>query len=405
MLEKKRNYVYRLCPCNPTDVEAMQSWLEDMAAEGLFLIKEGIFCGSLFTFERRLPRKVTYRFDVAQKRKLRFFDSGDQVTSEELKLYESMGWEYLLQYEGFRIYRSFCCDAPELNTESEIHAYTINLLKRKQRSSFVGAIVTVLLWLFVLNSAFGRVFMVTALFGPLAAFCGYTLLLSAVFKPLVRVFWLHRYEKRLMAGDALNRRVDWRKKRLGQYGKRLAALLMAVGLAVGFSAAYMQSNCSVPIDEYPGEPPFATVADVFPDAKNIRAGESLGYYGQYETVDTSAASYIKWKENAYVTTADGEKYFCILIIEYFDTDSEWFAKGVETDCYLFDAMQPFRRKPVEYDAPDLDVDSVRVYNHSSGITVLMREDNRVVSATVLLDDGANQNQWQLWAQAMAEKMK
>ena len=40
MSEKKRNYVYRLCPCNPADVEAMQSWLEDMAAEGLFLIKE-----------------------------------------------------------------------------------------------------------------------------------------------------------------------------------------------------------------------------------------------------------------------------------------------------------------------------------------------------------------------------
>ena len=404
-MKEKKNYVYRLCPCNPCDVEAIQSWLEDLAAEGLFLIREGIFCNVLFTFEPGQPQKVSYRLDVAQKRKARFMDSGDQLTNGELELYREMGWEYLLQYGDFRIYRSLCCGAPELNTESETHAYTINLLKKKQRSSFFGAVVTVLLWLFVFNSVFGRVFMITALFGPVASICGYGLLLAAVFKPLVRAFLFRRYEKRLLAGDALNHRIDWKKKRLGQYGKRLAYILLTLGLAVGLTDAYVQSNGSASIDDYPGDPPFATVADVFPDAKTIRAGESLGYYGQYETVDTSTASYIKWKENAYVTTADGEKYFCILIIEYFDTFSEWFAKGVETDCYLFDVTQPFREKLVEYDAPDLNVDSIRVYNHSAGITVLMREGNRVACATVLLDDSADQNQWQLWAEAMAEMMK
>jgi len=401
----KNGYVYRLCPCNPCDVEAMQSWLEDLAAEDLFLVKEGIFCNVLFTFERRQPQKVTYRLDVAQKRKARFMDSGDGLSSEELELYRDMGWEYLLQLGDFRIYRSLCYGAPELNTESETHAFTINLLKKKQRSSFFGEIVTVLLWLLVLNSAFGRVFMITALLGPLAAFCGYGLLLAAVFKPLVRMVWFRRYEKRLMAGDTLNHRVDWKKKRLGQYGKRLVSLLAVSGLAVGFVNGYIQSKDSLSIDEYPGEPLFATVADVFPNAKSIKKGESLGYYGQYETVDTSAASYTKWKESAYVTTAEGEKYFCILIVEYYDTCSEWFAKGVERDCYLFDATRLFRGKPMEYDAPDLDVDSIRVFNYSAGITVLMREGDRVVCATVLLDDGANQNQWQLWAEAMAEKMK
>ncbi len=403
MSDKK--YVYRLCPCNACDIECIQSWLEDMAAEGLFLIKEGIFCNALFTFEPGQPQRVSYRLDVAWKRKARFTDSGDRLTNAELELYRDMGWEYLLQFGDFRIYRTLCSGAPELNTESETHAHTINLLKKKQRSSFFGAIVTLLLWLLVLNSAFGRVFLITALLGPLAAFCGYGLLLATVGKPLARMVWFRRFEKRLMAGDTLNHRVDWKKKRLRQYSKRLVSLLAVSGLAVGFVNGYIQSKDSLSIDEYPGEPPFATVADVFPDAKSIKKGESLGYYGQYETVDTSAASYTKWKESAYVTTAEGEKYFCILIVEYYDTCSEWFAKGVERDCYLFDAIRLFRGKPMEYDAPDLDVDSIRVYNYSAGITVLMRNENRVVRATVLLDDGANRNQWQLWAEAMAEKMK
>ena len=170
------------------------------------------------------------------------------------------------------------------------------------------------------------------------------------------------------------------------------------------ASAVLIPEQSISIDDYSGDPPFATVADVFPDAQKIRAGESLGYYGQFETIEHSLASYTKWKESAYVTTADGEKYFCILIIDYYDTVSEWFAKGVEKDCYIFDTTRLFEGNQVEYDAPDLDVDSIRVYNYSAGITVLMRNENRVVRATVLLDNGANRNQWQLWAEAMAEKM-
>ena len=71
MSEKKVKHVYRLCPCDRGDVEGIQSWLEDMAMEGLFLADDGVFCG-VFTFERGLPKRVIYRLDVAQKRKPRF---------------------------------------------------------------------------------------------------------------------------------------------------------------------------------------------------------------------------------------------------------------------------------------------------------------------------------------------
>ena len=90
MSEMTIKYVHRLCPCDSCDVEGIQSWLEDLAAEGLFLAEDGVFCG-VFSFERKSPRRVTYRLDVAQKRKPRFLDSGDELTDVELETYRLMG--------------------------------------------------------------------------------------------------------------------------------------------------------------------------------------------------------------------------------------------------------------------------------------------------------------------------
>lgn len=46
MAEQRRTRtVYRLPPCPRCDVERMESWLGDMARQGLFLQKEGIAWG------------------------------------------------------------------------------------------------------------------------------------------------------------------------------------------------------------------------------------------------------------------------------------------------------------------------------------------------------------------------
>ena len=172
MSEKMVKYVHRLCPCSSCDVEGIQSWLEDLASEGLFLAEDGVFCG-VFSFERRSPQKVSYRLDVAQKRKPKFLDSGDELTDEELELYRSMRWEYLLRYGDFRVYRSMERDVPELNTESEIHAMTIGLLKQKHRSSFVYAVVYAAMCLLFSNSVLRYPYRETASIGLVFTFCIY----------------------------------------------------------------------------------------------------------------------------------------------------------------------------------------------------------------------------------------
>jgi len=403
MSEKRVKHVYRLCPCDRCDIEGIQSWLEDMAAEGLFLTEDGAFCG-VFSFERKSPRKVTYRLDVAQKRKPRFMDSGDELTDEELELYKSMGWEYLLRYGDFRIYRSMERDAPELNTESETHAITIALLKKKHRDSFVSAILMALIWLMTSQGFMRYGFRMAATVGLVFTLCIYVFMLWAVIVPLLRAFRFRKYEKRLWEGDNLNHRVEWKKTAPVILITRTLPFLLCCGIAAGLLSALVHDSTEFPNTEYPGDPPFATMADVFPGGTVTEDNVWLDY-GTYKTGKTAVSKNIEWNESCNVKTVNGENYFCILRLSYYETVSEWIARGLEKECYIYDSTRYHGKRFEDISAPDLGVDSIRVYSNYGTLTVLMREGNRVVHAVVTLDNRSNQNQWHLWAQAMAEQLK
>lgn len=403
MSEKTIRYVHRLCPCDPCDVEGIQSWLEDLAAKGLFLIEDGVFCG-VFSFERRLPGKVKYRLDVAQKRKPRFLDSGDDLTDEELEIYRSMGWEYLLRYGDFRVYRSVERDAPELNTESETHAITIRLLKQKHRSTFVFSALYAIAFLFLPNGVLRYPYRESAAIGLLFTSCTYGIILVVWIDLLLRLFRFRGYEKRLLAGDTLNQRKEWKKTAIGSYCVRALPILLFFGVVIGLLSALSHVDNEVPHDEYSGRINFATVADVFPGG-TITSDNDFLDYGTVNTWSTAISDNYEWNESCYVTTKEGEKYFCILRLEYHEVATEWIARGLENDYYTYDASRYRGKRFQDLAAPDLGVDSVRVYNSYGSLYVLMREGSRVVHAVVTIDGPSEANEWHLWAQAMAEKLR
>ena len=400
MAEKQ---VHRLCPCDQSDIEGIQSWLEDMAEQGLFLVEDGVFCG-IFTFERKAPRKVAYRLDVAQKRKPRFLESADELSNEEVELYRSMGWEYLLQYGEFRVYRSEMGDAPELNTETETHAITINLLKKKYRRSCVSAILMALLWLVGSNGFLRYGILMAVTVGVVFALSMYIFALWVVITPLCRAFRFRRYEKRLLAGDDLNRRVDWKKRSAASITARVLPVLLCCGIAFGLLSALARTGDEVPNGEYPGDPPFATVADVFPGG--VISGDNVWMdYGTHSVSKTAVSQNTEWNQSCDVTTQDGAQYFCILRLSYHETASEWIAQGLEKDYYVYDASRYHGKRFEDLQVPELGVDSVRAYNSYGSVYVLMRQDNRVIHGVVHIDGNNQKNEWILWAQAMAELLQ
>ena len=63
MKTSERQTVRRLAPCPPYDVEACESWLGDMAEQGLMLELWGLLD---VRFRREEPRPVRYRLAAAR---------------------------------------------------------------------------------------------------------------------------------------------------------------------------------------------------------------------------------------------------------------------------------------------------------------------------------------------------
>lgn len=76
------NFVKRLIPFESCDIPAIQSWLEDMAAQGLFYVDCGFFCAR---FERGEPKKQRYRLDFCDV-------SLGKIPEEKAEIYERSSW-------------------------------------------------------------------------------------------------------------------------------------------------------------------------------------------------------------------------------------------------------------------------------------------------------------------------
>ena len=134
---------YRLTPCPAYDVEGMESWLSDLAAEGLFLTQDGFFFGFGF-FERDTPRRVKYRLQASEAPG-GFFADNDEPDKEQQELTEALGWEYVSRRGEFYIYRSREEGVRELNTDPEVQAITVKQVQKRQ----FHAVFNCVLWLFL----------------------------------------------------------------------------------------------------------------------------------------------------------------------------------------------------------------------------------------------------------------
>lgn len=133
---------FRLIPCPAYDVAGMERWLSDMAAEGLLLKQDGLFCGTA-VFDRGAPRRVRYRLEAAQKSTSMWADDGGEPDSEHVALNEAYAWEYVARRAGFYVYRTFDPCARELHTDPEIKALTLNAVKKQRLETLISG----LLWL------------------------------------------------------------------------------------------------------------------------------------------------------------------------------------------------------------------------------------------------------------------
>lgn len=92
-------HAYRLPPCPDYDVEGTESWLTDMAGQGLHLTKDGFFFG-VATFEKGDPQEVRYRLEAAPKTTSMWAEDGGYPDQDAVELSRDLGWEYVANRGG-----------------------------------------------------------------------------------------------------------------------------------------------------------------------------------------------------------------------------------------------------------------------------------------------------------------
>lgn len=219
----KGTMINRLPPCSACDVEAMESWLYDMARKGFFLTE--ISCG-IATFRRGEPAAIHYRLvsehqDPTWRELLLTGDDrmGLGPDRDAQDLHARFGWEYVTKRGKFFVYRSEQTDRNP-DTDPAIQAISINAVRKWSLSSLGFFLLYFLLFSnetirgFLYGLPDLLVYDPVRTVGILVFVFGFTLCLAA---NTLRLTSLYR---RLNTGKTLDHHIPWRKRAVSYFALR-----------------------------------------------------------------------------------------------------------------------------------------------------------------------------------------
>ncbi len=391
-------HIHRPVPCPYYDVSTTESWLESMAREGLLLARNGFFLG-FADFEVSKPCAMKYRLQAAKTPKPAF-DEGEP-DEEESELSEAMGWEFVARRGEFHVYRSSDPNAPELNTDPEVQALSLKAVSKRQRS----LIVSILLWLIVyplVNFDAGLVRGIIATGFPFAIFTVFMLawIIARNIRALVK---LRALRKRLLLGEQSQSSPPRRAQAIGYISSRwLFVLVVLLWAAMLIGTFVRASEAERPIDEFEGEPPFATLSDFWPEGIEYEAVDIFNYTNVYEYLSDPiiAPESIIWREAASIELPDHSEAGGSLTLYYHEMSHPLLAKIVAWEM-LRDAK--FSKFYKEAPTPELDLEYVAVY-YDHFPNVLLRDGNIVLQASYI-DYSDEELRVDEIAQILAESIK
>ncbi len=372
---KERSLTYRLPPCPSYDIEGTECWLEDMASKGLLLTEDGIFFG-FAQFEKTAPRSVRYRMEAAPRNTSMWAADGGNPDRDAVELSRDLGWTYVATRDQFYIYRTDDEAIPELNTDPAVQALALEKIRKRERGSIIGDI----LWLIVYPLIFMNFAPLLTLYDVGTWFSLYAvLLLIWLFtETLARTLHLWKLRKRLERNGTLNHRKSWKERAVWYQWlpiARTAAIILWVILLLCHWSADVLDEGKIPLSEYTGDVPFATVADYAPGGTYTSRSYSFSNTVE-DWSDPLAPRLMDWVEHAVVKTIDGKEYEIGLYADYFETVSPVLAKEVVRE-YLRQDKRDKNYEPMEI--PENGLDEAYMYTDSIHMpTLLLRKGNTVL---------------------------
>ena len=198
MAEKLRVFTF---PCNENDIKAMESWLEDMAAEG-YLIDQLLPAG-IIHFSEQEPIQVRYclLFTPDYKKKREITAHEQKVIDEQMRA----GWEYAAKYGKYLI---FMTDDDEVAEPVQDFDEILRVAKQEQKMWYINdLLLLVVLMIAVLPKI--RWFSLVDFVVP------FGILMSIVLRA-INANELKKLQLKIVSGTYVTQKTDW-KTNAGKY--------------------------------------------------------------------------------------------------------------------------------------------------------------------------------------------
>ncbi len=366
--------IYRLAPCPAYDIEGTESWLENMATEGLILDS---FLSNLAIFHKDSPCFVRYRLDVALKGTSIFSQNGGIPDTEIISLNKSYGWSYITNRGAFHIYASHNKDDRELHTDSPIQATTLDLVRRQERNSLFCVLFWILLYPILAIGGFFPVLTAISL-GSFRFLFGILLALWAFLRSLKKVIFLRNLRNRLAQGERPNHHKNWKKHaHLRQlFSLAFPALCLIWGLS--FLSLLYKQQPGIPMEQYTQPLPFATLANLCSEG-NYNSNDFLNTNTIKTSSDWFAPVSISLRENGTVQLANGNFLQGGLLIHYYEMRSPYLAMELAKEYKNYDKKKN-KKYFTELILPTLPTDYAIAYQ-SPFPTLLLVQGSKIMRLT------------------------
>ena len=261
MTKARCKTLWQPIPCPLSDIEGLESWLGDMAAQGLVPVTIG---QNFARFRSSQPKAVRYRLNAKPAPETFLESAPGTPDGEERTLAQECGWYYVTAVGDFFLYACEDSDAPELNTDPQVQALSLRYAKRQVFAP--AGLLAYWLVTFWVRYAMGVWHTPVIDFVTLGwlSFCYLGLLAAALASVVHNTVLLYRFSARLKRGAEPERHKNWRKG-AGRYlvGRVLAALLFVLTIVWTFAGSAMEKSRhgSIPLEDYTAPLPFAALDD------------------------------------------------------------------------------------------------------------------------------------------------
>lgn len=409
-------YTVRFFPCPYYDIIAVETWLEDMAAEGLFVYKI-ISAMDLAVFERREPMQVRFRLEVETDGFVKMLQDEKGPSEEQLELSKEFGWEYIAQYGQFYIFCNHDSGAREMNTDPAVQAMALDIAGKSHRPSWIT--IAFVFISVILNFVRERPLSFLASGGAFAlSIYLFTIFLLAVWVWfIIHEYKIYRFYRKLQ--DALNNGEDWADegmRRLSPYSsnwrkwpkwfiyRRMMVLMLILGMSAILIMFWNEESVYLPLGSYEGTLPFPTIQsfagadgnDYIPNPYSEEPNPSV-----CEEASIVASQYTSYTELARVKTRDEKWIGGYLHVAYYEMRGSLLARILAWELYR--DSKPGRWAAL--DASHLNADYAYMYlYYNEEPTMIIRKKNIVVMATFSQYEECEQIPEEVWSAVICDSV-